>query len=145
MGFWNKLPSDSEADRAEMLESYTSWVRGDKLSGKQKRFLRVFQEVSDCQSLKEMVDLAHQHFQEETKDVFFSPPPSVQQRVTEKILRTVRQSQVRPEPMPTVGLALQGAFSPDQIGSASELAYNDKELPPITEDSSLEEPTILED
>ena len=47
--------------------------------------------------------------------------------------------------MPTVGLALQGAFSPDQIGSASELAYSDKGLPPITDDSSLEEPTILED
>lgn len=71
MGFWNKLPSDNEADRAEMLESYTSWVRGDKLSGKQKRFLRVFQEMPDCHPLKEMVDLAHQHFQKETKDVVF--------------------------------------------------------------------------
>ena len=65
MGFWNRLPSESEADQAEMLESYTRWVRGEKLSGKQQRFLRFFQERDSSQLLKELVDLAYQCYKGE--------------------------------------------------------------------------------
>ena len=149
MGFWNQLPSDSEIDQADMLESYTRWVRGEKLSGRQRRFLRVFEEQDSSQLLKEMVDLAYQSYQgEELANVISSlgsvahmPSSEVQQRMKDNLLRSIRQNKVKSETV--LGYIPQPAYSPDPMGSASELAYNDNSSHPSIE-HSMDELTILD-
>ena len=134
MGFWNRLPSESEADQAEMLESYTRWVRGEKLSGKQQRFLRFFQERDSSQLLKELVDLAYQCYKGEELANTISLLESnshklsseVQTRMKDNLLRSIRKD--KKQSTPNVGYIPQAAYSPDQLGSASELAYDDEAL-----------------
>ena len=140
MGFWNRLPSESEADQAEMLESYTRWVRGEKLSGKQQRFLRFFQERDSSQLLKELVDLAYQFYKGEELASTISLLESnshklsseVQTRMKDNLLRSIRKD--KKQSTTNVGYIPQAAYSPDQLGSASELAYDD-EAHVLTEDS----------
>jgi len=149
MGFWNQLPSDSEIDQADMLESYTRWVRGEKLSGRQRRFLRVFQEQDSGQLMKEMVDLAYQFYQgEELANVISSlesiahmPSSEVQQRMKDNLLRSIRQNKVKSGTVP--GYIPQPAYSPDQLGSESELAYNNNSSHSSIE-HSMDELTILD-
>jgi len=149
MGFWNQLPSGSEVDQADMLESYTRWVRGEKLSGRQRRFLRVFQEQDSGQLMKEMVDLAYQFYQgEELANAISSleslahmPSSEVQQRMKDNLLRSIRQNKVKSETV--LGYIPQPAYSPDQLGSASELVYNDNSSHPSIE-HSMDELTILD-
>ena len=132
MGFWNRLPSESEADQAEMLESYTRWVRGEKLSGKQQRFLRFFQERDSSQLLKELVDLAYQFYKGEELASTISLLESnshklsseVQTRMKDNLLRSIRKD--KKQSTTNVGYIPQAAYSPDQLGSESELAYDDE-------------------
>ena len=139
MGFWNRLPSDSEADQAEMLESYTRWVRGEKLSGKQQRFLRFFQERDSSQLLKELVDLAYQCYKgEELADTIsliestnHMLSSEVQTRMKDNLLRSIRKDQK--QSTLNVSYIPQAAYSPDQLGSASELAYDEAHV--LTGDS----------
>ena len=132
MGFWNRLPSESEADQAEMLESYTRWVRGEKLSSKQQRFLRFFQERDNSQLLKELVDLAYQCYKGEELANTISLLESsshklsseVQTRMKDNLLRSIRND--KKQSTPNVGYIPQAVYSPDQLGSESELAYDDE-------------------
>ena len=144
MGFWNRLPSESEADQAEMLESYTRWIRGEKLSSKQQRFLRFFQERDSSQLLKELVDLAYQCYKGEELANTISLLESsshklsseVQTRMKDNLLRSIRndKKQSTPQSTPNVGYIPQAVYSPDQLGSESELAYDD-EVHVLTGDS----------
>ena len=61
MKFWSPSAPDheNETDQAEMLEAYTQWINGEKLSGKQKKYLQDFQVSGDLEPLKELVDYVH--------------------------------------------------------------------------------------
>lgn len=66
MKFWKQKSKPSythdEAKQAEMLEAYTRWIKGEKLSRKQERLLKTSHEYPDFDSLKQLIDFAHYRF-----------------------------------------------------------------------------------
>ena len=89
MKFWppSALDPENETDQAEMLEAYTQWLNGEKLSDKQKKYLRVFQGSGDLEPLKELVDYVHYNFEEHEESEVFEPPANVKQRVEQKLMK----------------------------------------------------------
>ena len=49
MKFWSPSAPDheNETDQAEMLEAYTQWINGEKLSEKQKKYLQRLSSIVD--------------------------------------------------------------------------------------------------
>ncbi|HIB85999.1 TPA: FHA domain-containing protein [Candidatus Poribacteria bacterium] len=93
MKFWppSALDPENETDQAEMLEAYTQWLNGEKLSDKQKKYLRVFQGSGDLEPLKELVDYVHYNFEEHEESEVFEPPANVKQRVEQKLMNRISQ------------------------------------------------------
>ena len=93
MKFWPPSVPDheNETDQAEVLEAYTQWINGEKLSDKQKKYLQSFQESSDLEPLKELVDYVHYNFEERKESKVFEPPVDVKQRVEQKLMSRIGQ------------------------------------------------------
>ena len=64
MKFWPPSVPDheNETDQAEMLEAYTQWINGEKLSDKQKKYLQGFQMSGLLEPLKYLVDYVQYNF-----------------------------------------------------------------------------------
>ena len=46
---------ENEVDQAEALEVYTRWVQGEKLPGKNHKYLQLLEESSDRDKLRDIV------------------------------------------------------------------------------------------
>jgi len=119
----NSKPNYSydESEKAEMLEVYTRWLKGENLSRKQKRLLKAIQEYPELEPLKQLIDFAHYRFRE-TESVI--PRPGAKQRVANELMQRIRRMSVGDLSLREDGLEWQPAYSPDVVGSDSELAYS---------------------
>ncbi|MBI1924791.1 FHA domain-containing protein [Candidatus Poribacteria bacterium] len=119
----NSKPNYSydESEKAEMLEVYTRWLKGEKLSRKQKRLLKAIQEYPELEPLKQLVDFAHYRFRE-TESVI--PRPGAKQRVANELMQRIRRISAGDLSLREDGLEWQPAYSPEGVGSDSELAYS---------------------
>ncbi len=119
----NSKPNYSydESEKAEMLEVYTRWLKGEKLSRKQKRLLKAIQEYPELEPLKQLIDFAHYRFRE-TESVI--PRPGAKQRVANELMQRIRRMSVGDISLREDGLEWQPAYSPEAVGSDSELAYS---------------------
>ena len=93
MKFWPPPVPDheNETDQAEMLEAYTQWINGEKLSDKQKKYLQGFQMSGDLEPLKDLVDYVHYNFEEHKESDVFEPPAGAKQRVEQKLMSRISQ------------------------------------------------------
>ena len=129
MKFWKNSErnfSKAETEKAEMLEIYTRWIRGEKLSRKQTRLLKASQEYPELEPLKQLIDFAHYRFRE--KEIV-TPLPGSKQRVAGEVMREINRAAVEDTALSLDEPALQPSYSPDPVGSDSELA-----LPPVSGD-----------
>lgn len=130
MNLWKKSRmnySSDEVENAEMLEVYTRWLKGEKLSRKQKRLLKSSQDHTQLGNLKPLIDFAHHGFRE-TETVL--PRPAAKQRIADELMRRINRNDT--ENLPAV-MQWQPAYSIDPVGSDSELAHSPdaSNLPPI--------------
>ena len=149
MKFWKKpTPNSSkdEARKAEMLEIHTRRIRGEKLSRKQTRLLKASEQYPELDPLKELIDFAHHRF-EERENV--TPLPGAKRRIANNLMRLIGRNAVEDDVLSGDELGLQPAYSPDLVGSDSELAlpHIAGDLPPpIPEEvDPLNETVILDD
>ena len=144
MNFWkNSKPNYSrdESERAEMLEVYTRWLKGEKLSRNQKRLLKAMQEYPELEPLKQLIDFAHYRFRE-TESIM--PRPGAKQRVSNELMKRIGCA----EELSTItdDLEWQIAYSQDAVGSDSELAYSPvSSHPPPPSPQPVEPPDIEDD
>ncbi len=120
MTFWKKsrpIYSSDESKNAEMLEVYTCWIKGEKLSRKQKRLLKSNQDDTLVGNLKPLIHFAHYGFRE-TESVL--PRPGAKQRIAGELTRRIKNNATENLP---ADMHLQPAYSMDPVGSDSELAH----------------------
>ena len=124
MGFWKRFkPHHARADevrQAEMLDVYTRWLKGEKLSRKQKQMLKTCQDSTELEPLRQLVDFAHYRF-EETDSI--QSRPGAKERIANAVIRRVSQSSSESEDWGMIDIGLEPVYSPEQVGSESELAY----------------------
>ena len=123
MNFWKKSKlnySNDEAERAEMLEVYTRWLKGENLSRKQKRLLKAIQGYPELEPLTRLIDFAHYRFRE-TESIM--PRPGAKQRVATELMKHIGHASVEDLLSTADELEWQPAYSPDPVGSDSELAH----------------------
>lgn len=127
MTFWrrfkpeNRWADSDEVHQAEMLDVYTRWLKGEKLSRKHKHVLKVCQESAKLKPLRELVDFTHHRFQETDS---IEPRPGAKERIASAVMRSVRRLSPESDLRSMDGIALQPAYSPEQVGSESELVYS---------------------
>ena len=129
MKFWKKSVPNSNKDeirKAEMLEIHTRRIRGEKLSRKQTRLLKASEQYPELDPLKELIDFAHHRF-EERENV--SPLPGTKRRIANSLMKLIGRAAAEDDVLKGDELGLQPAYSPDLVGSDSELA-----LPHVTGD-----------
>jgi pSer/pThr/pTyr-binding forkhead associated (FHA) protein len=144
MNFWKKFTRDDghdyrhdEVEQAEMLEAYTRWVKGEKLSHKQKRLLKMCQQNSEMEDLKPLIEFAHYRFRE-TDSVI--PRPGAKQRIANELMERIGRRSAETTPAPDIDGELAVAHaSPEQVGADSELIQ--PHLPPsqLPESEQLDE------
>ena len=151
MSFWIRFKPNhghsDEVQQAEMLDVYTRWLKGEKLSRKHKHVLKACQESAELKSLRELVDFTHYQFQE-TDNI--EPRPGAKERISNAVMRSV--SRLSPESdswssWSVDDIALEPVYSPEQVGSESELAYSPTpDASPILSgaDTSLDETIVVE-
>lgn len=139
MNLWKKSRhnySSDEAKNAEMLEAYTRWLKGEKLSRKHKRLLNSSRDDAQLGNLKPLIDFANYGFRQ-TDSVL--PRPGAKQRIANDLMRRINRDDT--EYIPT-GIEWQPAYSIDPLGSDSELAHppdaSNPLLPPQQVDPSAE-------
>lgn len=142
MNLWKKSRpnySSDEAENAEMLEVYTRWLKGERLSRKQKRLLKLSREDTQLGNLKSLIDFAHYRFRE-TESVI--PRPGAKQRIADGLIRRINRSGTENLPTAVEEIEWQPAYSIDPVGSDSELAHppdaRNLPLPPQQVDPSAE-------
>ena len=131
MKFWKNSKqnySKDETEKAEMLEVHTRWLKGEQLSRKQKQLLRMSQERSDLEPLKQLIDFAHYSFRETESIV---PRPGTKQRIANKLMKKIGDAAVEEPSSPRRVPVLEPAYVIDH-GSESELAFppDSTDLPP---------------
>ena len=148
MKFWKNSTqnfSKDEVRKAEMLEIHTRRIRGEKLSRKQTRLLKASEQYPELDPLKELVDFAHHRF-EERENV--TPLPGAKRRIASSLMTLIGRNAAEDEALSGDELGLQPAYSPDLVGSDSELAlpHVSGDLPPpIPEEvDPLNETVILD-
>ena len=150
MSFWKRIKSNhryndyDEDHQAEMLDVYTRWLKGEKLSRKHKHVLKVCQESSELKPLRELIDFTHHKFQE-TESI--EPRPGAKERIANTVMRSVRRLSSESDSYTTLDIALEPVYSPEQVGSESELAYSPTpNVAPIhlESDVSLDETIVVE-
>ena len=132
MKFWKKPTqnfSKDEARKAEMLEVHTRRIRGEKLSRKQIRLLKASEQVPELAPLKDLIDFAHHRF-EERENV--APLPGAKRRIANNLMKLIGRNAAEDDVLSGDELGLQPAYSPDLVGSDSELAlpHVSGDLPP---------------
>ena len=132
MKFWKKLTpafSKDEIEKAEMLEIHTRRIRGEKLSRKQTRLLKASEQYPELDPLKELIDFAHHRF-EERENV--SPLPGAKRRIANNLMTLIGRTAAEDNALAGDEVGLQPAYSPDLVGSDSELAlpHVSGDLPP---------------
>lgn len=139
MNLWKKSRhnySSDEAKNAEMLEAYTRWLKGEKLSRKHKRLLNSSRDDAQLGNLKPLIDFANYGFRQ-TDSVL--PRPGAKQRIANDLMRRINRNDT--EYIPTAN-EWQPAYSFDPLGSDSELAHppdaSNPLLPPQQVDPSAE-------
>ena len=148
MKFWKKPTqnfSKDEARKAEMLEVHTRRIRGEKLSRKQIRLLKASEQHPELVPLKDLIDFAHHRF-EERENV--SPPPGAKRRIAHNLMELIGRDAAEDGALSGDELGLQPAYSPDLVGSDSELAlpHVAGDLPPPIPEAAdpLNETVILD-
>lgn len=129
MKFWKKVTQNFNKDeirKAEMLEIHTRRIRGERLSRKQTRLLKASEQYPELDPLKELVDFAHHRF-EERENV--TPLPGAKRRIGNNLMTLIGRDAAEDDVLHEDELGLQPAYSPDLVGSDSELA-----LPPVSGD-----------
>ena len=149
MKFWKKTTQNfnkDEVKKAEMLEIHTRRIRGEKLSRKQTRLLKASEQYPELDPLKELIDFAHHRF-EERENV--TPLPGAKRRIANNLMRLIGRNAVEDDVLSGDELDLQPAYSPDLVGSDSELAlpHISGDLPPPIPEAvdPLNETVILDD
>ncbi len=130
MRFWKKWRkagiSVDDLKKAEMLETYTRWLKNEKLSRKQKRLLKEINSFPELQQLKQLIDFSHYHF-EERENVML--PPGSQQRARERVMAEIRGDAPETD-VSTDGLQPQFGYSPQGMGNeTTEIMQADASLP----------------
>ena len=124
MSFWKRFKPNrdcnNEAHQAEMLDVYTRWLKGERLSRKHKHVLKACQESAELEPLRQLVDFAHHRF-EETGSI--ESRPGARERIGNAIIRSVSQPSQESDAWHMNDIGLQPVYSPEQVGSESELAY----------------------
>ena len=148
MKFWKRSAQNftkDEARKAEMLEIHTRNIRGEKLSRRQIRLLKASEQFPELDPLKELIDFAHHRF-EERENV--TPLPGAKRRIANDLVKQIGRTGVEDDVLSADGLGLQPAYSPDLVGSDSELALpNTSSQPPprlTKEGDPLSETVILD-
>ena len=148
MNFWKRFkPNHERADEvhhAEMLDVYTRWLKGENLSRKHRQVLKACQESAELGPLRELVDFTHYQFQQ-TEGI--QPRPGAKERIANAVMRSVNRLLPESESWSMDGIGLEPVYSPDQVGSDSELAYS--QTPgaspiPSGADTSLDETIVVE-
>ena len=132
MKFWKKITqnfSKDEVRKAEMLEIHTRRIRGERLSRKQTRLLKASEQYPELDPLKELIDFAHHRF-EERENV--TPLPGAKRRIANNLMKLIGRNAAEDDALTGDELGLQPAYSPDLVGSDSELAlpHVSGDLPP---------------
>ena len=132
MKFWKKPIQNfgkDEVRKAEMLEIHTRRIRGEKLSRKQTRLLKASEQYPELDPLKELIDFAHHRF-EERENV--TPLPGAKRRIANSLMTLIGRNAAEDDALSGDELGLQPAYSPDLVGSDSELAlpHVSGDLPP---------------
>ena len=132
MKFWKKSTQNFTKDeirKAEMLEIHTRRVRGERLSRKQTRLLKASEQYPELDPLKELVDFAHHRF-EERENV--TPLPGAKRRIANNLMESIGRDAAEDAMLRGDEVGLQPAYSPDLVGSDSELAlpHVSGDLPP---------------
>ncbi|MDE0300558.1 MAG: FHA domain-containing protein [Candidatus Poribacteria bacterium] len=120
---------DDEIRQAEMLDVYTRWIKGERLSRKHKHVLKVCQESVELEPLRQLIDFAHYRFAETGS---IDPRPGAKERIRDAVIRRVSRLSPEPNSWPANDIGLEPVYSPNQVGSESELAY-----PPVSDDASI--------
>ena len=148
MNFWKRFKPNHErgndVHRAEMLDVYTRWLKGEKLSRKHRQVLKACQESAELEPLRELADFAHYQFQQ-TEGI--QPRPGAKERIANAVMRSVNRQLPESESWSMDGVALEPVYSPEQVGSDSELAYSPTPgASPIPSgaDISLDETIVVE-
>ena len=149
MKFWKKATqnfSKDEVRKAEMLEIHTRRIRGERLSRKQTRLLKASEQYPELDPLKELIDFAHHRF-EERENV--TPLPGAKRRIANNLMKLIGRNAAEDDVLSGDELGLQPAYSPDLVGSDSELAlpHISGDLPPPIPEKvdPLNETVILDD
>ena len=128
MIFWKKksklVYTHDEIKKAEMLEAYTRWVKGEKLSRKQERLLKSSHEYPDFDSLKQLIDFAHYQF-DGTESVFESRP-GAKERIADELMEQIG-GESDEALLPDIEAVSFSRASQPQVGNDSELVS-----PPLT-------------
>ena len=148
MKFWKKSAqnfSKDEIRKAEMLEIHTRRIRGERLSRKQTQLLKASEQYPELDPLKELIDFAHHSFEEREN---IAPLPGVKRRIANDLMRSIGRVTAANNVLPENEVGLQPAYSPDLVGSDSELAlpYVSGDPPPLLpeEVGTLNETVILD-
>lgn len=147
MNLWKKSRpnySSDEAENAEMLEVYTRWLKGEKLSRKQKRLLKLGREDTQLGNLKPLIDFAHYRFRETASVI---PHLGAKQRIADELMRRMNCSDTENLPAAVEEIEWQPAYSIDPVGSDSELDHPpsvDYPLPPPQKVDPSAETVIIE-
>ena len=148
MKFWKKPAqnfSKDELRKAEMLEIHTRRIRGEKLSRKQTRLLKASEQYPELDPLKELVDFAHHRFEEREN---ITPLPGAKRRIANNLMQLIGRDAAEDDALIVDELSLQPAYSPDLVGSDSELALphiSGDPPPPIPEEMDPLNETIILD
>ena len=117
MRFWKRWQkagiSADDLKKAEMLEAYTSWLKNERLTRKQKRLLEDINNLPELQPLKQLIDFTHYRF-EERENV--EPPFGAQERARERVMAEIRGEGAESN-VPTDGLEPQPGYSPQGMGN----------------------------
>ena len=129
MRFWKRSRrlniSSDDLKKAEMLETYTRWLKNERLSRKQKRLLKDINSLSELQPLKQLIDFAHYHFEEREN---IMPRPGAEERARARVMAEIRGE--ASETVAADGLQPQLGYSPQGTGSeTTEIMQVDASLP----------------
>ncbi len=109
--------SEKEIEKADILDAYTSQLKEEKLSRRQRKLLQNHNYADEISPLKQVVDFAHQQSTVITEHTL--PRPGVALRVEMALLSLIKRGG-KSEPVAIAGAEPQFA-SPPQVGGDSEI------------------------
>ena len=117
MFFKPHIPNpENEVDQAEILEVYTRWIRDEKLSAENHRYLQVLEESSDWDELKGIVEFAYHKYKFEKHEIF-APSVDVKRRVRQQLMHRISSPSF-------FGFLRRGLASPAQVGAETDPIFS---------------------